>query len=57
MVGLKESRVIYVGVDEGVPQVLRQFYINIYMLRWLDDEMYPNDGIPQAVIKNGIVFE
>ena len=26
-------------------------FISIYMLRWSDEEMYPEDGIPQALMK------
>ena len=56
MVGLQESRDIHVSVDEGIPQLLGQVYVDIYIFRWSDDEMYPNDGIPQAMIMEDVFF-
>lgn len=32
-------------------------FISMNMLRWLDDEIYPNDWIPQVVIKEDIALE
>ena len=38
MVGLQESRDIHVSVDEGIPQLLGQVYVDIYipMIGWWD---------------------
>ena len=31
-------------------------FMSMYMLQWLDDEMYSNDGIPEGVTKTDIAL-